>query len=231
MSVEIPLTGGVNLLDDPRRIRDDEVAWAKNLVPIKPGVLSSRPALQFIPGRNGSAIGAAVPFTAIAGLPFPISGFAATQQPTSPGTNLLVSSSGGDTLAQATIAACTNPWMFSFGSVLYVLPGPNSTSVSASAAKSSYVTVDQYAGPVYSDTTVSAGNGARITKVNFAGANQDVYPKVGAAYRQRVAWANFGGTYSRYVVLSDNYKPNTVGDNVLAANGRAFELAGGAPGG
>lgn len=45
--VKVPMTGGVNLFADPTKIRDDQLAYAKNLVPLKPGVIGRRPAMQW----------------------------------------------------------------------------------------------------------------------------------------------------------------------------------------
>jgi hypothetical protein len=41
------MTGGVNLHADPTQIRDDQLAYAKNLVPVRPGVIGSRPCMQW----------------------------------------------------------------------------------------------------------------------------------------------------------------------------------------
>lgn len=46
--VKVPFSGGVNLFVDPASIRDDQVVLAKNLVPVKPGILGTRPALQWV---------------------------------------------------------------------------------------------------------------------------------------------------------------------------------------
>ncbi len=48
MSYPIFPARGVNLLDDPRRIQDDECVKAKNLIPMKPGILKKRPAMSFV---------------------------------------------------------------------------------------------------------------------------------------------------------------------------------------
>jgi len=46
-SARVPMLGGVNLLDDSKRIADVELALAKNLYPVIPGIVSTRPSLSF----------------------------------------------------------------------------------------------------------------------------------------------------------------------------------------
>jgi hypothetical protein len=46
-------------------------------------------------------------------------------------------------------------------------------------------------------------------------------------YRNRVVWANFGSNYPNTLVFSDNFTAGTVGNDVLAANGRNVSIVAG----
>lgn len=68
--VKVPFSGGVNLFVDPASIRDDQVVLAKNLVPVKPGILGTRPALQWVANILSSP--GSDPFIPIRCMPSPI---------------------------------------------------------------------------------------------------------------------------------------------------------------
>jgi hypothetical protein len=222
MKIPIPLTGGVNLLTDPRRIRDDEVAWSKNLVPVRSGVLSTRPALSVMANSADAATPDVI-------LPIPYAGDRLLHlfwTGTHMTADLLSLQSGTGLTTLANFGSERFPWTFQFGNNLYVCTGPNADYMypaggSGHGTTGSFLLVQQ--------TLAAPGTSAAFA--TFQGNNNDgIRPRVGCAYRQRVCWGNLGGAYKRYVIMSNNYKPDVIGDDCISANGRAFELAGGANG-
>ncbi len=202
MSGNINMLGGVNLLDDPRRIRDNEVVSAKNLVPNSKGVVSKRPALvtsDAYSGFDGRPVSA---------LFIPYEGqyqLAAAMRSGSVYPSYLVAAdlSGGVILNVLDASSAERPFMFVFNDAVYVLPA---TTLNAPLIK--------LADEVW-------------TPVNWAGVGNDVVrPRVACAYRNRVAYGDFGPGLGSYVGMSDDFSPETVGDDWLAADGRVFLLGG-----
>lgn len=209
--LRVPMTGGVNLLADPRNIRDDELVKAGNLVPVKPGVLQTRPAIQI----SGSIAGVSASNTPLAfrfgpWLDSPM--FGLFYQPAAGATNPSVSVVGLTPTGEVLVPAQTlvnygpagdlavRPWIMPFAGRLYFLPGNGAADFAA--------------------LSIGRGEPAAVP-FSFAGSNNDgLRPRVSSAYRNRVVWANFGVGYENTIVFSDNFAPGVVGNDVLAANGR-----------
>lgn len=205
----IDISGGVNLLDDPRRVRPNEVVRAQNIVPMDLGVYVTRPARGFLTALNSATDGYPVSakFAPWAGAPV---GVVTVRRSTLETKLYVVNPLDAPTtgiLATVTFPAPSlRPWMAPFASKLYVLP---------------FVAL---APPAYTVSRNSIGNPV-IEEFNFSGTgNESIRPKLATAYRNRFVWAHFGPGYENTLVFSDNFVPGTVGNDVLAVNGRHVNL-------
>ena len=220
--LEIPTTGGVNLLDDPRRIRDDELVRAKNLVPYTKGMLRKRPAKQ--PVLNGARLyGAPV----IAGFLCPFPGFdlVTVQHGNSGGTSdadtvLEFQQFSGtsdptnrESIAYANVLGDRAPTSFYYNGTLYILWGPGPASYTG--VRFTATDIDSFSTGV---ATASAHT------FSFNGTNNAFSPAVACVYRGRAVYGNFGPGYEHSIVFSDPFAPLTIGDDVRAANGRSFTV-------
>lgn len=200
-TIDIPLTGGVNLLADPRRIRDDEVVHAKNLVPVQPGVLATRPAISAELGNTF-----VTPLSALRA-PWPTGGIPAAVR-SGLGHGLLDFQNAGIN-ALLLSGVSERPWMVAFLGKVYILPA---------------LPADP---PAY---TLSRDD-LTFQSFTFAGSgNADIRPRLAVPYRSRMVWAHFGPGYENTLVFSNNFDASTVGNDVLASNGRAVNLVAAADG-
>ncbi len=218
ITLDIPATGGVNLLDDPRRIRDDELCYAKNLVPFTKGMLRKRPAnkLASRPQRWGSSVGGAgVPLSIIA-TPLGCTAFAIVAMQSSDRINFAAVSETGafsDIGSTTTSFSFTSddiaslPCMVRFGNSIYCFGGYGSG----------------LSGKVFT-TDSSTSSGVSAATFTFAGTDNTIYPATACVYRGRMVYANFGPGYENYIVIADPYSPTVIGNNVLSANGRAIAI-------
>lgn len=194
-------TGGVNQLDDPRRIRDDEVVSAKNLVPLSKGMLGKRPASEVIkpitvgnPGRPVLDL-AAFPTRELEYLVARPDLLCVVGKSTSAYTK---------DLFNFDLPPAIVPWRES----LYVFTGYGVTNTAPNS--------------LFTGSILSASG---FTDFAFAGTgNADLQPKVACLYRKRFVYANFGPGYQNRVVMADSDLPTTIGDSVLAAAGRSFDV-------
>jgi len=210
--LEIPTTGGVNLLDDPRRIRDDELVRAKNLVPYTKGMLRKRPGKA--PVLAGARLNGA---PAIAGFLSPFAGH----------DLIVVQHAGanrGDLWFQeftGTAGTSQNkiyenvigdraPVSFYYNGTLYILWGSDTAGH----------TGVKFTAPDFPVTSATADS----FKFSFNGTNNSFSPGAACIYRNRVVYGNFGRGYEHYLVFSDPFDPLTIGNDVRAANGRSFAV-------
>lgn len=216
----IPMTGGINLLSDPRNIRDDELVKSGNLVPVRPGTLQTRGAVQALPGTidDGFSLSANVPLSAMFA-PWMDGPLAVTVRSTSGSTTTtslaLNGEKDGDSGTVMPLAGNPmRPWMFVFNGSLFCVPATNVDS------------------PAYYNNYANwSGLNPAWLAFTFSGTgNSLIRPKLGVAYRNRVAWAHFGVGYENTLVFSDNFAPGTVGNDVLASNGRNVSLVAAADG-
>lgn len=213
--LRIPMTGGVNLLADPRNIRDDELVRAGNLLPINPGTLRTRGAVTNVVQFPGSFPTGYTPLTAnfgpwvdspifftyytpwALGIPATVTVIASDLQ------GALMPSFSPVILSLPSGDDVVRPWRFQFGGRLYFVPGATSSAVAYS---------------------IGRGENA-LTSFAFSGTgNADIRPRLAVPYRNRLAWGNFGPGYENTIVFSDNFAPGTVGNDVLASNGRNVSL-------
>lgn len=220
----IPALGGVNLFDDPRAIQDSEVQWARNLAPIKPGILKKRGGLSR-PLSTHSFDSTERPVVAMVS---PISGSPVDVVVLTRETDQSTVRFHGVALDNVLIGFFSTPPFYaprphvlSWAGKAYLLPGPD--AVWNGPSRFPYY-VMEYKNDPASDFT-------QVNGLAFAGTGNDlVFPKYAFPYKQRLALANFGKGYENTIVFTDNFTADVVGNSVLASNGRAINLVAGADG-
>lgn len=190
--VQIPCTGGVNLLHDPRNIRDDQCIRSKNLYPIRPGQFAKRPAAAF---HETTTLTNFVVHSVV----FPPQ---AAEYPYLAAGMLTTSAYGMFTTGVATVQhASTN----GYGHQLAVVPYNDQLLV--------------FTGYPFNQNYEVAPSGA-ITPKNFDGVgNEQLSPKVACTYQRRFVYGNFAERKDA-ILFSDVDEPWVVGDTAMAANGR-----------
>lgn len=221
--IKLEFTGGVNLLDDPRSIADNELVYAKNVFPTANGKLAKRGAVGFVRDIGGASDGT---YPLIAHLPpFPESPAEAiivsrlvnpANQPAATSwtadTVLSVLTGESSVAIQSSLGVVTayRPGILSFLNKTYVFPGHPYT-----AAAGKIVQVN-----------AGAATGTELVDFNFAGTgNVGFSPQGACIYRKRMVFWGLGQGYENYLVFSDPYEPTVVGDNCRALNGRAISIA------
>jgi hypothetical protein len=195
--IDVEVEGGVNLLDSPSKLRDNELRKAQNLVPGEDGMLRKRPALGFV---SISGYGSSYVPIAFQG-PVGNSGsfVALLWQKDLEFLDLVVLDGAGGSEASNIISPITTTpkaTIFNFGLAQYIF----SNTPGAEFRKKLVETT--------------------ITDFVFAGTgNETLYPAVASRYRSRVAFGNFGAGYERYIVMTDNNTIDVVGDSALTSRG------------
>ena len=193
----IPGQGGVNLLLSPDQIRDDELAYAKNVVPRGTNGFTKRPSMQYEATIN---TGDYYPLA----MAFPpretqtrvmVAAHLAGQVE----TRLFALDDSGAVVSLALAERVQRPAMMTFGDKTYVFPG--------------------YPGTDIKKLEFDAGLGFAVIRAsNFNGSgNTSLSPRVAGRYRSRAVYANFGPGYERHLIFSDNFLPMTVGDSALTS--------------
>lgn len=198
--VKVPMTGGVNLFKDPSQIRDDQIAYGKNLVPVEPGVIGSRPAMR--QARCILANPALGPYIPLRAMPSPIGPeFALIFHSSAAGKVrfTLVDENGAD--AGAELATSDSPIpvsMVQWDGDTYVFAGQNS-GVRAAYANNA--------------------EGYLLEAITFEGTgNSDFKPKGAAVIRDRfVYWGFDDGAGGRAVLFADRGFPLRIGDSAVAS--------------
>lgn len=222
----IPGLGGVNLLRDPREIRDDELVLAQNVVPVKPGRLGTRPAigkLAEVSTLAGAPIAGAFPnFLSDIGFVYVVNDGGEFVFSTS---QLGSSAFSNTTFARSENSYSQKPVVFAWNGKIYCFTGTKITPTS-STAQTGIGIFFSTGTPPSSVASFKSGNTFAASLVLAGTGNEGIYPRVVAPYRSRLVYANFGPGFENYIVFSDDFKPDTVGNSVLAANGRNMILGG-----
>ncbi len=206
--VPVPMLGGVNLLDAPRRIGDQELIRSQNMAPVQPGHMQTRLASGYF-GKYAMFGGGKVANFLVS--PFEGSLFGAiVRKESSPSrTTLTAVVDNGDPVAIGP-EDLRKPALIAFQNKIYCFPGYSGNATG-------YVISSVSPDVLYTPTTF-AFNGT---------GNSDLRPHVVGIYRNRFVYGNFGPGFESSLVMSDRFDPATVGNSVLAANGRNFSVGAG----
>jgi hypothetical protein len=199
--LDIQITGGANLFDDPRRIRDDECTYAKNLVPYVKGMLSKRPALQTERQLNQAFSGDLEIYLE---QPLPKIPYYFVSRELDGSVFTYAHTDGVFNGAFASNFGQYRPVVRVYGNNIYMLLGPGASHTGAVRNNDPLV-----------PETLFAFNGT---------GNSDLKPAGMTIYRERAVYFNFGPGYEDYVIFSDPFDPLTIGDNALTT--RAFRVLG-----
>lgn len=200
----IPVTGGVNLLADPREIRDDQCVKSKNLVPTKPGVLRMRPATT-----DDYHLGITqYPLSALVAPPSSLADIVLTARG-SAGTSLyLLDRYEGvtSTTVVSTMLCEYRPVLVPFNNKVYCFFGRPLTG----SGKVVQVKADL--------------SGPEVVDFTFTEASNTFMPAGACVYRRRMVYWNLDPGYESHILFADPDAPATVGANALAANGRNIRI-------
>lgn len=200
--IPVPFLGGVNLQDDVRSLKQGQVAYAKNLFPAISGKLSKRPGAQKAELSTAQITGGA-DFRPPVKLIFPSfgTGFLAVLNASNKTADSaqLLTSVGQDTY-DLDCTLSQRPSYVEFNDKGYVFAGRTAGAPGFVLTKN----------PADAD-------GYTISSFAFAGSgNESIRPEGACLYRSRfVYW------FDNYLLFSDRFQPDVVGDNATAANGRA----------
>jgi hypothetical protein len=234
----IDWSGGVNLLDDPRRIRDNEVVRTRDLVPTQPGRIETRGAMALQRTTNNAFIldlpaSSAVLAMYISPFQGTFDGLIVVRAPElgayaypflmgqylgTPNSPVVVSGYqlGPDVWFQ--------PAIFSHNRKIYVLTGlternPNSLI---------FQNESKMVGLVF-DTQANADDTALVPKpVAMVWGTEQVTnfsPKVAGLYRNRVVYGDLGPGFEDCIVFADPNDPLAIKTDALSANGSFIRLA------
>jgi hypothetical protein len=215
---KIGIDGGINLLDDPRRIADGELVRAQNLVPVRPGILKMRPActLQNVVAPLSSAVLAAGTEPSNATL----RGMWPVEFGSWPADFLYAIEHSPD-------AGLADDARLQLGWGIIGIEGTLTDFHSIGTPGMHKPQCISYIDNMYVFTGMASGykltsDGATITKtaLNFGTGNDALKPYVAALYRDHFVYGNLAAGYENAILISAISDPETVGDNALAANGR-----------
>lgn len=216
--LNIPVFKSVNLLRDQQRIGDDELVMSKNVFPVRPGKMGTRPGSLVINLNYGGVGGG--------GNRYPQSGIVSQFMPSvaalvaiwEDGTNGSIKSTKIIRVPQEGTTAgflfntgvtCRRPLFVQYDSSILCFPGY--------PYNHSYVKL------------LGADSGITATAIDFIGSTTNRTPQGGCAYRSRFVHWNFGPGFESYLLFSDNYHPDIVqvsSGDPLASNGRALIIGG-----
>lgn len=208
MSIQpiLPL-GGVNLLQDPKRIADNELVESTNMAPVMPGILSKRKGLSL---AQRFALGTFYPKL----LAFPVFEVSITQlvianpfTVTAPTTIYGADDSGGYLFSSDFGVRVLAPSVIALSGKLYLFGGYPCT----------------VPGKMIARDTFTPG-GLTCTNFTWDDPSNTFSPGVAAVYRSRAVYGNLGPGYENYIVFSDRFLPATIGVDVLLANGRSVQV-------
>jgi len=198
--VDVPMSGGVNLFVDPTKIRDDQIAYGKNLAPVEPGVIGTRPAMR--QARSILRLPANDPHIPLRAMPSPIGPeFALLRWVESSGQTLLNLIDESGSSAALVLATSDNPIpvnMVQWDGDTYAFAGQNSGLRAAYAANSA---------------------GYLLEAITFEGTgNAEFSPKGAAIVRDRfVYWGFEDGAGGRSVLFADRGYPLRIGNSAVAS--------------
>lgn len=227
--VPVDFSGGVNLLRDRRYIADNELTWAKNFVPTKSGLAGKRlpRGLMLADGGLPLAFGG----------PHPIGLYIADV----PGADFLVMNRTVVGTQSAYLQAFSYVSSGALASTIYsAIPAKRPQAVNFDHKVYVVTGPETYGGGVIQVSGATAVSGVILQATPLGAVEMEsltfpsiqtipVAPRMLAAYRRRMVYADFGPGMEDWLIFSDFQQPTVISADVLAANGRNFRL-GGTPG-
>jgi hypothetical protein len=200
----VPMLGGVNLWADPTQIRDDQLAYAKNLMPVEPGVVGTRPAMKW--ARSVLLNPLLAPYIPVR----------AAFSPVGPNFAIILHVNG-QTLLVGIDENNTNSLVL----------GTSDAPIPASLVQwdgDTYAFTGQSPGARLAFAVNAAGY--VLEALNFGTGNGDFKPTGAAVIRDRFAYWGFeAGDGGRSVLFADRGFPLQIGSSAVAS-GRALPVAG-----
>ena len=233
MGLLLPImpTGGVNLLDDPRRIRDDEVVRAKNLVPFTKGMLRKRPGFVIDETYPRALDHPTQEILNLAtNLPAGLAGVFAA--PNGTHTHIWANSTltnpnfGAGHIGAYITPGPYTPCILTYRSKVYVFPGGANQvkfDEDGSAGANPLATVSGFVVQA-SDISQTVALPQDMPLFVFAGTNNLFAPHFATVYRERMVFANLGTGYESSIVFSDAFNPTVIGNDVRAIGGRSITI-------
>lgn len=225
----VPALGGVNLFDDPRAIRDEEVQLARNLVPARPGILKKRGGLSR-PLATYSFDSGERPVVAMIS---PIRGSPVDAVVATSEINQSASRFFGVSVDNTAVGFfntlpfwASRPHVLSWANKAYLLPGPYATWAGPSGHP---FYVMQYKNDPASDFTEVVGLPFTNSATSPTG-NATLYPTYAFPYKNRLVLANFGQGYENTILFTNDFRADQVGPDALFSNTRSISLVAGADG-
>lgn len=193
--IPIEMDGGVNLWADATKVKDNQLTWGKNIVPIAPGQYGTRPAMKWVNDILWKPVLAfwptAAKFSPIAGR-FAITFFV--------NDSMILATAGesiGDSItlgpAPAPLPTCLVQW----DGDSYAFTGVTSGARLAYANNAAGYIMEQ---------------------LNFGAGNTDFHPKGAAVIRDRfVYWGFDDGAGGRSILFADRGQPLVIGNSAVAS--------------
>ena len=212
--IEVTMLKGINLLDDASQISDDELAYAKNIYPIKRGLLETRNAMMFssLVGTTGSGTMATAETMRFIDFIFDDTPGAGSEIAVAlahmvDGTDAILTYGGKLGPLAYFAPAVTNiggsktqPWMMRYRDKVYVFNGTSNGWVV--------------------DLLIRDSNGAAVVSpFRFTFSQTGVYPSFMTVIRDRAVYA-----IGDQLLFSDAYTPDVVGGGIDFALARLFRV-------
>lgn len=197
-TIDISEEGGVNVTDNPAKLRPEELGKSKNLIPSPSGMLMKRPPLGFV---SVSGYGSSYIPVAFKGPVSVASGafVALLWQKDLKFLDLAILDGAGGVVSNSIISPVNvtpNGVIFNYGDSQYIFGNAPGAEFRKKL------------------------NGTTLSAFTFAGTgNETLYPGAVSRYRSRVVFGNFGLGYERYLVFTDNNDITRVGDSALSSRG------------
>jgi hypothetical protein len=212
------MTGGVNLFNNTRDLRDDEVAYAKNLVPGLMGRLQTRPACKYVGWAGTSSPypvamkflppGFSAGLILITKIVPPLTPLNFVEVFDGPALGLVNLFENGANIGPGFYADQVSqfaPVIVPYNGKIYIFWGPG-------ASKTGSI-LQEVAGSL------------TVSEFRFNGAGNSTLRPAGVAnYKERFAYFNFGPGYESALVFADEYEPGNIKPNALASNGSYINL-------
>lgn len=208
--ISIPLIGGVNRAVHQKRIRDDEVVSCQNVYPTESAIMSKRGALGYVKDVSRTS-----PTT------YPIK--MVVPRDDEDVDFIMVTRSVADQENTSIAVRSTSSGLFDSNN--FSIPTPIQPAHVSMGGKVYFFGGDANVPGLIVEPEVGSVSGYGVNAYTYADSQVTTpAPKVACAYRSRMVLGNLGPGFERSLIFSDRDAPDTFGSDVLAANGRYFNV-------